>query len=192
MAGGDRRPVGSATLSPQRNGGRQRRGAFAQSHNRARSDRPDYEREAGLWTVAAGVLWRVGRPAKKTGDYQSPGRMIMTALLLALLLAANVQDADSRALLQLEDDWASALVKRDRVVFERLLADGFVYTENDQLMDRATVLNSVVAGLDTVLVAHNEEMQVHRYGPVTAVVTGWLVVGGRGSSGEFTRRYRFT
>ncbi len=99
----------------------------------------------------------------------------MIAVLLAVLLAVNVQDADTRALLQLEDDWASALVKRDRVVFERLLADGFVYTENNQMMDRATVLNSVVAGLDTVLVAHNEEMQVHRYGPVTAVVTGWLV-----------------
>jgi len=118
--------------------------------------------------------------------------MIMTALLLALLLAANVQDADSRALLQLEDDWASALVKRDRVVFERLLADGFVYTENDQLMDRGTVLNGVVAGSDTVVAAHNESMTVHRYGPVTAVVTGWLVVGGRGASGEFLRRYRFT
>jgi hypothetical protein len=118
--------------------------------------------------------------------------MIMTTLLLALLLAVNVQDADSRALLQLEDDWASALVKRDRVVFERLLADGFVYTENDQMMDRATVLNSVVAGLDTVVAARNEGMVVHRYGPVSAVVTGWLVVGGRGASGEFRRRYRFT
>ncbi|HEY3219926.1 MAG TPA: nuclear transport factor 2 family protein [Gemmatimonadales bacterium] len=116
----------------------------------------------------------------------------MTTLLLALLLAVNVQDADSRALLQLEDDWASALVKRDRVVFERLLADGFVYTENDQMMDRATVLNSVVAGLDTVVAARNEGMVVHRYGPVSAVVTGWLVVGGRGASGEFRRRYRFT
>lgn len=116
----------------------------------------------------------------------------MIAVLLAVLLAVNVQDADTRALLQLEDNWASALVKRDRVVFERLLADGFVYTENDQLMDRATVLNGVVAGSDTVVTAHNESLTVHRYGPVTAVVTGWLVVGGRGASGEFLRRYRFT
>ena len=116
----------------------------------------------------------------------------MTALLLVVLLAANVQDADTRALLRLEDEWASALVKRDRVVFERLLADRFVYTENDQMMDRAAVLNSVVAGLDTVLAAHNEAMVVHRFGPVTAVVTGWLVVGGRGPTGDFQRRYRFT
>jgi hypothetical protein len=116
----------------------------------------------------------------------------MTVLLVAVLLSANVQDADTRALLRLEDEWASALVKRDSIVFNRLLAPGFVYTENDQMMDRAAVLHSVVAGPDTVTAAHNEEMLVHRYGSVTAVVTGWLVVRGRSSSGAFERRYRFT
>jgi len=116
----------------------------------------------------------------------------MTALLLALLLAVNVQDTDERALLRLEDDWASALVKRDRVTFERLLAAGFVYTENDQIMDRRAVLNSVVGGSDTVAAAHNDSMVVHHFGPVTAVVTGWLVVAGRGANGQFQRRYRFT
>jgi ketosteroid isomerase-like protein len=116
----------------------------------------------------------------------------MTALLLALVLAVNSQDADTRTLLQLEDNWASALVNRDRVTFERLLADGFVYTENDQMMDRATVLNTVVAGSDTVIAARNDSMVVHRFGPTTAVVTGWLVVGGRGAGGRFDRRYRFT
>src|SRR2546421_10405802 len=116
----------------------------------------------------------------------------MTALLLAALLAVNVQDADTRALLRLEDDWASALVKRDSVVFQRLLAPGFVYTENDQMMDRAAVLHSVVARPDTIVAAHNEDMRVHRYGPVSAVVTGWLVVRGRGTNGAFERRYRFT
>ena len=116
----------------------------------------------------------------------------MIVLLLAALVVGNVQDPDTRALVQLENDWASALVKRDRVTFERLLADGFVYTENEQLMDRATVLNSVVAGSDTVVVARNDSMVVHRYGPTTAVVTGWLIVGGRGANGEFERRYRFT
>jgi len=116
----------------------------------------------------------------------------MSVLLFAVCLIASAQDADTRTLLQLEDNWASALVKRDRVVFERLLADGFVYTENDQMMDRTTVLNSVVAGSDTVVAAHNDSMVVHRFGPATAVVTGWLVVGGRGANGEFRRRYRFT
>jgi Domain of unknown function (DUF4440) len=116
----------------------------------------------------------------------------MIALLLAVLLVLPMQDPDARTLLQLEDDWATALVKRDRVTFERLLADGFVYTENDQTMDRSTVLNAIVAGSDTVAVARNDSMVVHRYGATTAVVTGWLIVGGRGANGEFEHRYRFT
>jgi len=116
----------------------------------------------------------------------------MTALLLAVLLTANVQDPDTRELLRLEDFWATALVDRDFNVFDHLLAPGFVYTENDQLMDRAAVIRSVVAGSDTVTAAHNEGMQVHRYGSVTAVVTGWLIVRGRNASGAFERRYRFT
>ena len=112
--------------------------------------------------------------------------------LMMMVIVFSVQDADTRALLRLEDSWASALVKRDRVTFERLLAPGFVYTENDQVTDRAGVINSVVAGPDTITAAHNDSMVVHRYGPVTAVVTGWLVVTGRGSRGGFERRYRFT
>jgi uncharacterized protein DUF4440 len=118
--------------------------------------------------------------------------MTVKALLLFVLLATGIQDTDVRALLKLEDDWATALVKRDRVVFERLLADGFVYTENDQMMDRASVLNSLVAGADTVVAARNDSMVVHRYGATTAVVTGWLIVRGKSAGAEFDRRYRFT
>ena len=33
---------------------------------------------------------------------------------------------------------------------------------------------------------------VHAFGPTTAIVTGWLVMRGRGPSGAFDRRYRFT
>jgi len=116
----------------------------------------------------------------------------MRALVMMVLLVFSVQDADTGALLRLEDSWASALVKRDSATFERLLARGFVYTENDQVTDRAGVINSVVAGPDTITAAHNDSMVVHRYGSVTAVVTGWLVVKGRNASGAFERRYRFT
>jgi ketosteroid isomerase-like protein len=116
---------------------------------------------------------------------------VMNVVLVALLFVAQVKDADTRTLLGLEDDWARALVQRDTVVFERLLAPGFVYTEDDKTMDRATVLHEVAAGADTVSAAHNEDMQVHRFG-TTALVTGWLVVQGRGARGAFDRHYRFT
>jgi ketosteroid isomerase-like protein len=101
------------------------------------------------------------------------------------------QDSVSRVLRQLEDDWCRALVKRDAAVFQRLLAPGFIYSEDDRTMDREAVLNDIVSGTDTVTAAHNEDMRVHRFG-TTAVVTGWLVLQGRGAGGRFDRRYRYT
>jgi len=35
-------------------------------------------------------------------------------------------------------------------------------------------------------------MEVHQFGSTTAVVTGWLIVRGRGHGGPFLHRYRFT
>lgn len=95
-------------------------------------------------------------------------------------------------LIRLENQWTTGLVKRDRALFEKLLAPRFVYTENDQLMSRADVLHEVAEGSDRVTAAHNEGMVVHEYAPNAAVVTGWLIVSGKGKSGPFTHRYRFT
>ena len=95
-------------------------------------------------------------------------------------------------LTRLENAWATGLVKRDRELFDKLLAPKFVYTENDVLMRRADVLREMTAGADTVTAAHNEGMEVHEFGATTAVVTGWLIVEGRGKGGAFTHRYRFT
>ena len=116
----------------------------------------------------------------------------MSFVLAALLLATSApQDTEPRVLLRLEDEWALALIHRDGGVFRRLLADRFIYTEDDRTMSRDDVLHEVVAGADTVQAAHNEDMRVRRFGE-TAIVTGWLVVTGQGPSGRFDRRYRFT
>ena len=115
----------------------------------------------------------------------------MTAWMVIMLLAVARQHADSAALIKLEDDWARALVRRDTAAFQRLLAPGFVYSENDQTMTREEVLRGIVMGPDTVTAARNEDMKVHRFG-TTALVTGWLVVQGRGSTAAFERRYRYT
>jgi len=97
----------------------------------------------------------------------------------------------TRALLRLEDDWAAGLARRDGALFTRLLAKGFIYTENDNMMGRDTLLRELMKGSDRVTEAHNEGMRVHSFGN-TAVVTGWLVVRGQGSGGAFHKRYRFT
>ena len=124
---------------------------------------------------------------------------LATTLLGALLIAphaaraqATASVATTRELVRLEDSWTVAVVKRDGATFGRLLAPGFVYTEDDRLMTRGDVIRSVTSGSDTVTAAHNEEMIVHAFGPTTAIVTGWLVMRGRGPGGAFDRRYRFT
>ena len=105
---------------------------------------------------------------------------------------AGVAPSTAAELIRLENGWTTGLVKRDRALFEKLLAPKFVYTENDQLMSRADVIHEVADGSDRVTSAHNEGMVVHEYAPNAAVVTGWLIVNGTGKSGKFARRYRFT
>src|SRR5436305_14326062 len=123
----------------------------------------------------------------------------MTLLLPAVLLAAlgaeplrgpavysqnlSVQDTQPRVLLELEDAWALALIHRDAAVFRRLLAERFIYTEDDRTMTRDDVLRDIVAGPDTAKTAHDEDMGSDRSGE-TAVVTGGLVVGGTGADGQ--------
>jgi hypothetical protein len=101
-------------------------------------------------------------------------------------------DSVSAALLDLEEQWAVGVTKRDGALFDRLLAPGFVYTEDQTLMTRTEVIASITTGGDTVTTARNDGMVVHRYGTLTAVVTGWLTLGGHGPAGKFNRKYRFT
>ena len=98
---------------------------------------------------------------------------------------------DSTLILQLENDWAKALIKRDEAVFNKLLAADFFYTENEKLYSRAEVIQSVMSVSETIASAYNEDMQVH-IKDKTAIVTGWLFVNGKGVEGNFKRKYRFT
>jgi ketosteroid isomerase-like protein len=121
-------------------------------------------------------------------------RIGLTMLVLACTappLAAQSRSSVEQTLLRLEDDWTRALVRRDSAAFDRLLAPRFVYTENDQVMTKAQLVAAVVRGADTVETAGNEGMKAYVYENV-AVVTGWLVVKGRGKGGAFNRRYRYT
>jgi ketosteroid isomerase-like protein len=110
---------------------------------------------------------------------------------------AQSQDTPSRMSLrsmvplQLENQWTSALVKRDALTFDQLLAPNFVYTENNEVMNRGDVIKSV-NGPDKVTWARNEGMKLHDFGNVE-VVTGVLHLKGTGNKGiAFDKRYRFT
>src|SRR2546422_11059449 len=107
----------------------------------------------------------------------------MNLLLVALLLATQApgaQDTVAQVLLRLEDDWAVGLTHRDAALFQRLLADGFVYTEDDRTVGRDDVLRDVVAGPDTGEEVQYWDWRCSSFGP-TAYIREWLEAGGRQS-----------
>jgi len=120
-------------------------------------------------------------------------RYRLAALLLAVLIASPALGQSATASLppiKLEDQWTTALVKRDARTFDQLLAPNFVYTEDATVMSRSQVIRSVT-GPDRVEWARNEGMKVHDFGDVH-VITGVLHLRGKGKQGVFDRRYQFT
>ncbi|MDQ2765984.1 MAG: DUF4440 domain-containing protein, partial [Gemmatimonadota bacterium] len=109
---------------------------------------------------------------------------------------AAVRDAPGEASgsgaapLQREEEWTRGLVARDPKAFDRLLAPGFVYTEDAGVMSRDDVIASAT-GDDTTSWAGNEGMKMHDFGN-TQIITGVLHVKGRNKGGPFDRRYAFT
>jgi ketosteroid isomerase-like protein len=127
-----------------------------------------------------------------------PTRLLIAVAVLALFsprLSAqqpkSAPTADERAVLDLEEAWAKAVVKRDAATFKRLLAPGFTYTEDDRMQSGAELMRDIVSGSDTVTEARNEKLATQSYGN-TMIVTGWLVMRGRSGGKPFDRRYRFT
>jgi hypothetical protein len=100
--------------------------------------------------------------------------------------------ATERTLLTLENQWAGALVRRDASFFRRTLDPNYVYTDERGVFTKDQVIAEQTGGTDTVTFATNDEMRVHRFGDATAVVTGMLIVRGRGANGAFEHRYRYT
>src|SRR3989442_8815439 len=101
-------------------------------------------------------LWESGTwPSKTpTGSHGNSTWRRMNPLHFAVLLSVSsqspsMQDADARALLQVEDDWAGALIRRDATVFRRLLADGIISTDDDRMVGRDALLSDIHAAADT-------------------------------------------
>jgi ketosteroid isomerase-like protein len=105
--------------------------------------------------------------------------------------AATSRSADERAVLDLEEAWAKAVVKRDAATFRRLLAPGFVYTEDDRVQNGEQLTRDIVSGTDTITDARNESLETRTFDNAM-IVTGWLIMRGRSGGKPFERRYRFT
>jgi ketosteroid isomerase-like protein len=122
-------------------------------------------------------------------------RHIPTVVLLVVAAACATLPRNSetaaREVVALEEEWIRAVIQRDSAAFDRLLAPSFLYTEDDRVYSKDALIAEVTKGTDTVTAGRNEGLDVRVTGN-TAIATGWLVLSGRGASGPFERRYRYT
>ena len=120
-------------------------------------------------------------------------QLALAAVLTTLpVIGVGAQTSRSaRTLLRLEDQWASALIARDSGFFRRTLHADYVYSDERGTFNKNQVIAEQVTGTDTVKYAANEDMRAHVHGSA-AVVTGILIVRGRGRNGAFNHRYRYT
>ena len=120
-------------------------------------------------------------------------RVVVLSIVLCPPLRAQSNEINrtKRQIAALEEAWITAVIKRDSAAFIRLLSPDFVYTEDDRVYTRAQLIKEVVTTTDTVTSGRNEDLVVRVHGN-TAIATGWLVLIGRGASGPFERRYRYT
>jgi len=130
----------------------------------------------------------------------SPSRVVVVSCLLACMASVakaqqpkggTTRSPDERTVLDLEEAWAKGVVKRDAATFKRLLAPGFVYTEDDRVQTGDQLTQDIISGADTVTEARNEQLQTRAFDNAM-IVTGWLVMQGHDGGKPFTRRYRFT
>lgn len=122
-------------------------------------------------------------------------RVPMSLLVLALVSAPSIVgaqvEATKRAIAALEETWIKAVIDRDARTFDRLLAPGFVYTEDDRVYTKQQLIQDITTSTDTVTAGRNEDLTVRVFG-TTAIATGWLILIGRGPRGKFETRFRYT
>ena len=119
--------------------------------------------------------------------------LFLFMLLLSPMLAVSAQQNKDveKTLFKLEDDFTVAVVKRDPKALGRLVAPKWVYSDESGVMQRDEGIKAFTSGTDTVSSASNADMHAFVYSN-SAVVIGILQLKGRGPSGPFTRRYRYT
>ena len=117
--------------------------------------------------------------------------LLITVPHVAIAQQSARQKSDERELFRLENEWAHAVVKRDAAVLHRMTAPRWVYSDETGVMEREAGIKAFTTGTDTVREASNEHMRALIYDN-SAVVIGVLVMKGKGASGPFNNRYRYT
>lgn len=107
-------------------------------------------------------------------------------------LPGNTADgAEEKALIQIEQDGANALLKSDVASFERFLAKEWTYTADGQVMSRAQMLAEIKSGAFKFTSLEMSDLSPHVFGDV-AVVTMTAVMKGKYKGGDMSSPQRST
>ena len=125
-------------------------------------------------------------------------KLCVAALMGGALLMAygDVRGVDSRAadeeqLKKIEEDWATAYVKRDKAFLQRITSDDFAFIGPDGNMVKKDEYVKSMDG-DTVFTAFKvDELKVRVYGDA-AVVLGIASITAKAQGEDESGRYSFT
>ena len=121
----------------------------------------------------------------------------LVALLILLPATAFAQepaapDSVRHSLIQLEERWDDAIVRKDRALLERILAPGFVFIDADgSITRRNELLDGIMAAELEIDPFVTRDVEVRLYDR-TAVLTGWFEQTGRYRGQAFRQRARYT
>jgi uncharacterized protein (TIGR02246 family) len=94
------------------------------------------------------------------------------------LAGSTADGAEEKALIQIEQDWADALLKSDVAGFGRFLAKEWTYNADGQVMSKAQTLAEIKSGAYKITSMELSDLSPHVFGDV-AVVTMTAVMKGK-------------
>ena len=105
--------------------------------------------------------------------------------------AANLSKAE-KDLMQIERDWAAAMVKRDNAAIERITSSEYTVTTPDgRLQTRAEFQADLTSGAMKLDSSEVSDLKVRVFGDV-AIVTGITTDKGQYKGQDMSGKYRFT
>jgi uncharacterized protein (TIGR02246 family) len=107
------------------------------------------------------------------------------------LPGSTASGEDEKALLQIERDWAEAIVKKDTAVEEKLLANDFVSNIDGLTANKKQFLAGIKANPATIESAANSEMKAFVFGDA-AVVNGVVTVKASAGGKDTSVNVRYT
>ena len=124
---------------------------------------------------------------------------VLAIAALGLLSTPTIRAADKaadgsvgKAIRQLEDDWAAALVKADKAVVDRIVAPEWVLTTPDgQMQTKAQADAELASGAMKFASFHLDDLQVKVYGD-TAIAFGLETEKSTFNGKDVSGQYRFT